>query len=338
MKLVIPTGYCTKARSLGLFPAIKPVGPRYRWARMESTNRQQWRKDKGKMVVIMGVTGSGKSRLSIDLATRFPAEVINSDKMQVYKGLDITTNKMPMHERLGVPHHLLGVVDSSYGEFSPSDYRLFGASVISSICARRRLPLVVGGSNSFIYALLSDRFNPDSDGLNSVSADLRYNCCFLWVDVSLTVLYEYLSQRVDDMLAAGMVEELAEFYDPEAESDPKRDQVGIRKAIGVPEFDRYFRKFPPGGHFRSTDIERDGARRELFEEAVKAIKDNTNQLAKRQLKKIMRLRSAGWDLRRLDATEAFRAVLASDTGKSSEIWEEELLGPSVKIVNRFLEE
>ncbi|KAH0756745.1 hypothetical protein KY290_020238 [Solanum tuberosum] len=63
---------------------------------------------KKKVVFVMGATGTGKSRLSIDLAIHFQGEIINSDKMQVYKGLDIITNKITDIEKQGIPHHLLG--------------------------------------------------------------------------------------------------------------------------------------------------------------------------------------------------------------------------------------
>jgi adenylate isopentenyltransferase (cytokinin synthase) len=59
----------------------------------------------------MGTTATGKSKLSIDLATHFQGEIINSDKIQVYKGLDMLTNKISETERRGVPHHLLGFVE-----------------------------------------------------------------------------------------------------------------------------------------------------------------------------------------------------------------------------------
>ncbi|XP_059645818.1 adenylate isopentenyltransferase [Cornus florida] len=313
-----------------------------KWAQMDTTNNNHSHHRRHisneKVVVILGPTGSGKSRLSIDLATRFfPSEVINSDKIQVYRGLDITTNKIPMRQRLGVPHHLLGEIDPDEPELTPSEFRSLAASTISDIASRRNLPLVVGGSNSFIYALVSNRFDPDSDMFDdsrttdSICTDLRYDCCFLWVDVSLPVLNQYLTERVDDMLVSGMFDELAEFF--ESDESGNETRTGLRKAIGVPEFERYFKKLRPEEDVR--------VKRVVYDEAVRAIKDNTCQLAKRQVGKIQRLRdAAGWKLRRLDATEAFRTAMGvggSDSGRWSDIWERQVVEPSVKIVRRFLE-
>lgn len=304
------------------------------------TTRRHRRKEK--LLVIMGATGTGKSRLSIDLATHFPfMEIINSDKMQVYKGLDITTNKIPLHERRGFPHHLLGDVDPVHGELTPSEFRSLAGEIVSDITSRRKLPVLVGGSNSFIHALVVDRFDPNSDvfydGSVSVSSELRYNCCFLWVDVSIMVLSEYLSNRVDEMLDSRMIEELAEFYDPDKDNEESAKRTGLRKAIGVPEFDRYFKRYRQGCEEEGKESEKDSLRTEAYEEAVRAIKENTRQLAKRQIGKILRLRRGGWDLRRVDATEAFRAVVTA-SGRWSELWEKQVLEPSVKIVKRFLDE
>ncbi|XP_027367658.1 adenylate isopentenyltransferase-like [Abrus precatorius] len=296
---------------------------------------------KDKVIVIMGATGSGKSRLSVDLATLFPfSEIINSDKMQVYRGLDITTNKIPFYQRRGVPHHLLGDVEPSLPEFSPSDFRRRAADTIADITRRKKLPILVGGSNSFVHALLVQRFDPEFNVFDDVSSssssspssfELRYKCCFLWVDISFPVLLEYLLKRVDDMVDSGMVDELAQFFDPDAAN---RTGFGLRKAIGVPEFDRFFKEYPPGQGREGKDPMRERA----YQEAVRAIKDNTCKLAKRQIGKILRLQSAGWDLRRIDATEAFRAVLTSDSHGGSDAWERQVLQPSVNIVKRFLME
>ncbi|CAL5399659.1 unnamed protein product [Camellia sinensis] len=340
-----------------VFKSIVPSFPPPNWAQKNYSTTVSRRKDHHhlqhlhvhldqppqKIVVIMGPTGSGKSRLSIDLATRFfPSEIINSDKMQVYRGLDITTNKIPMHDRLSVPHHLLGHLDPSQRpDLSPSDFRSAAAATISAISFRRKLPLVVGGSNSFIYSLVANRFDPGSDVFREshpdpVCSELRYDCCFIWVDVALPVLNQYLRKRVDEMLDSGMFDELADYFEFDDEEASRGTRTGLRKAIGVPEFEPYFRRFGGGGVPKDDPV-----RRAVYEEAVRAIKDNTCQLAKRQVGKIQRLKSAGWDLKRLDATEAFRAAMedgGSDSGKSSEIWEKQVLEPSMKIVKRKLEE
>ncbi|KAK4788386.1 hypothetical protein SAY86_019705 [Trapa natans] len=293
-----------------------------------------------KAVVIMGATGSGKSQLSVDLATLFPSEIINSDKMQVYSGLDITTNKIPHHDRLGIPHHLIGCVDpgepTAGAEFTPVDFRALGHSVIRDIISRQKLPLIAGGSNSFVYALLAERFDPDADVFGCLGTDeLRYNCCFLWVDVFFPVLDDYLRKRVDDMLDSGMFEELVRHYDPDRVDPPVR--TGLRKAIGVPEFDRCFRRYPPKRSDTWTGL--DPTQRACYEEAVTEIKENTCHLAKRQIGKILRLRDAGWDLQRLDATEALRAAMTAGKGRKwAEIWQCQVLGPGAEIVKRFLQE
>lgn len=111
-------------------------------------------KHKHKVVVIMGATGSGKSRLAIDLAQHFHAEILNADCMQVYEGLDIVTNKVPVEERKGVIHHLLGTVSSKVN-FTSSDFRDTAIPIIDSIISRKHLPIIVGGSNSYIQALVS---------------------------------------------------------------------------------------------------------------------------------------------------------------------------------------
>ncbi|KAL6529336.1 hypothetical protein OROGR_014959 [Orobanche gracilis] len=281
-----------------------------------------------KIVVIMGPTGCGKTKLSIDLASRFfpCSEIVNSDKIQIYRGLDITTNKVSLPERKNVRHHLLGDFDSdeSHPEFTSSDFRSSGSRIISRIASRRRLPFVVGGSNSLVYALLAKKFNPESDVFANSDPDsafckeLRYDCCFIWVDVSPTVLDQYLVKRVDDMLDTGMLDELSEYFDGIGSS--RVDERGLNKAIGVPEFERYFRGTA------------------AYEEAVGEVKDNTCCLAKRQAGKIQRLsEGAGWKMNRVDTTASLRAAVeGSDRSVAVDIWEKHVVEPSVKIVKQFL--
>lgn len=133
---------------------------------------------KEKVVVIMGATGSGKSRLSIDLATRFSGEIVNSDKIQFYNGLKITTNQISIPERCGVPHHLLGELPPDDGELTASGYRSLASRSISEIASRGKLPIIAGGSNTFIHALLVNHFDPQTypfSSNGSISSDLRYD-------------------------------------------------------------------------------------------------------------------------------------------------------------------
>ncbi|XVE81532.1 hypothetical protein DITRI_Ditri15bG0072100 [Diplodiscus trichospermus] len=263
---------------------------------------------KDKVVFVMGATGTGKSRLAIDLATRFPAEIVNSDKMQVYKGLDIVTNKVTEEECRGVPHHLLGIVDPN-SNFTSLDFRHHASVAVESILAQGRLPIIAGGSNSYIEAFVND--DPEFQ--------LRYECCFLWVDVSLPVLHSFVSERVDKMVQAGLVDEVKQIFDPMA--DYTR---GIRRAIGVPELDQYF---------RDESILDAQIRAKLLEKAISKIKENTCILACSQWQKILRLYNHwDWRMHRIDATEAF--LKRGD--EADEAWERLVAGPSTMIVDQFL--
>ncbi|WOL03983.1 hypothetical protein Cni_G12704 [Canna indica] len=281
--------------------------------------------EKEAVVVIIGATGTGKSKLSVELSSFFSGEVLNSDKIQVYRGLDITTNKIPIPERQGVPHHLLGELDPAAGELPPAGFRALAGHVISDVSARRRLPVLAGGSNSFVHALLSERYDPKSDPFGPAAVEkadgrLRYRCCFLWVHVEAAVLAEYLDRRVDEMVAEGMVEELERYFAVEGEA---KRHPGLGKAIGVPEFLEYFTR-------------RGGRTASAYEAAVAAIKANTRRLAEEQVRKIERLAAMGWPLRKVDATATVAERLAGK-GRTAAPWRRDVAGPSVAAVERFLE-
>ncbi|KAI3787737.1 hypothetical protein L2E82_00111 [Cichorium intybus] len=269
------------------------------------------RPQKEKVVVVMGPTGTGKSRLAVDLAGRYPAEIINSDKMQVYEGLDIVTNKITDEECDGVPHHLIGIVDPD-ADFTSSDFVSTSSVAMKSIVGRNKLPIIAGGSNSFIEALVDDR---------NYEFQSRYDVCFLWVDVAMPVLQQIVSDRVNRMVAAGMVDEVRKLFNPNSDYSK-----GIRRAIGVPEFDSFFRS----EYSSSTD---EKIRSKLLESAINETKINTCKLACRQLRKIHRLKNIkGWKIHRLDATKAFQ-----QTGRDADdAWGELVAGPGSAIVNQFI--
>ncbi|KAI5675656.1 hypothetical protein M9H77_06606 [Catharanthus roseus] len=261
---------------------------------------------KNQVIIIIGATGTGKSRLSIDLETRFPSEVINSDKIQVYKGLDIVSNKVPISKRLGVPHHLLGVPHHLLGQveqdvdYSSVDFCRDTIAIIETILKSNRVPIIVGGSNSFLEALVEDSVN------NFKSS---YECCFIWMDVSFPVLDSYVSKRVDQMIDAGLVDEVREIFDEKAEYNR-----GVRRAIGVPEMHEYF----------LSEAKLDKTSKDsLLASSIGKIKENTCALTRTQI---------GWDIHRFDAT----SVLEKTGEEADRAWNEVVLQPCMELVTEFL--
>ncbi|WAB81521.1 tRNA (adenosine(37)-N6)-dimethylallyltransferase MiaA [Microcella daejeonensis] len=121
------------------------------------------------IVALVGATGTGKSALSLALAERWAsrglaAEIVNADAMQLYRGMDIGTAKLPVAERSGVPHHLIDVLEVTE-EASAARYQIEARDVIESIQSRGAVPIVVGGSGLYVAALLTDFRFPGTDAL-----------------------------------------------------------------------------------------------------------------------------------------------------------------------------
>ncbi|XP_078460658.1 tRNA dimethylallyltransferase isoform X4 [Lampetra planeri] len=106
------------------------------------------------LLVILGATGTGKSKLAIEMARRFGGEVISADSMQVYRGLDIITNKVTEEEQKMCPHHMISFVDPLVTNYTVTDFRNKALPIIEGLFAKRKLPIVVGGTNYYIEALL----------------------------------------------------------------------------------------------------------------------------------------------------------------------------------------
>lgn len=119
-----------------------------------------------KLIFITGPTGIGKTRLSLDIAKHFQAEIISMDSMQVYKGMDIGTDKLKEEDREGIPHHLLDVVEPG-ARFTARDYKLRALEAVKDIYQRGHLPIFVGGTGLYLSALVNDfqfaDFNIDRD-------------------------------------------------------------------------------------------------------------------------------------------------------------------------------
>ncbi|XP_057756666.1 adenylate isopentenyltransferase 5, chloroplastic-like [Arachis stenosperma] len=274
---------------------------------------------KKKVLFIMGTTGSGKSKLSINLGTQFPCEIINSDKIQVYRGLDIVTNKMAPSQQGDIPHHLLSIIDDPDYDFTANEFCKHVHDALELITEKGNIPIIVGGSNSYIEALVND---PKGEFQS------KYDCCFIWLDVSLPVLYDYLDIRVDEMVDAGVVDEIRrEAFDPK-NADYSR---GVRRAIGVPELHYYFHILQND----SSDVD-EAYKTRVFLHAIDTMKINTHKLAKNQVTKIKRMvNELGWKMTRIDSTQVFEAVLRGED--YNHLYQEIVLKPSVEVVRRFLE-
>ena len=121
------------------------------------------------LVVILGSTGTGKSKLAIEIGKRLGGEILSADSMQVYKGLDIITNKVTAEELSQCPHHLIDFV-SPLKEFSVVEFRNMALPLIEDIKTRGKMPIVVGGTNYYIESVLWDILIDEDGSTNSSSS------------------------------------------------------------------------------------------------------------------------------------------------------------------------
>jgi tRNA dimethylallyltransferase len=110
------------------------------------------------LVAILGPTATGKSTLGITLARQFDGEVVSCDSTAVYRGFDIGTDKVPMDERAGIPHHLVDVADPTE-EYSAARYAREASAAIREITRRGRVPILVGGTGLYYRALTRGLFD-----------------------------------------------------------------------------------------------------------------------------------------------------------------------------------
>jgi len=108
-----------------------------------------------KVIAIVGPTAVGKTALSLEIAEKFSAEIINADAMQIYKGMDIGTAKLPLSQRRGIIHHQIDVLDPSE-EANVSQYQKQSREIINDLLSKNVQPLLVGGSGLYVNSVLED--------------------------------------------------------------------------------------------------------------------------------------------------------------------------------------
>ena len=105
------------------------------------------------VVVILGATGAGKSKLALELAAKFGGEIISADAMQMYKGLDIVTNKVTEEEQQMVKHHMINILDPLYHN-NVVDFRNRALPIVENLLLQGKMPVICGGTNYYIESLL----------------------------------------------------------------------------------------------------------------------------------------------------------------------------------------
>ena len=110
---------------------------------------------KNKVIVVLGPTAVGKTKLGVELAKKLNGEVINADSTQVYKTLDVATAKVTEEEKQGIKHHLIDMKDIEE-DYTVFDYQRDCRSKIKDIIDRGKTPILVGGTGLYIKAALYD--------------------------------------------------------------------------------------------------------------------------------------------------------------------------------------
>jgi tRNA dimethylallyltransferase len=112
-------------------------------------------KKRDKLVVLIGPTAVGKTKLSIELAKKLNAEIISGDSMQIYREMDIGTAKITYEEMEGVPHHLIDIKEPD-DDFSVAEFQQLVRERIAEITSRGKLPMIVGGTGLYIQSVIYD--------------------------------------------------------------------------------------------------------------------------------------------------------------------------------------
>ena len=249
------------------------------------------------ILAIVGPTGVGKTRLSIELAKKYNAIIINCDAMQIYREMNIGTAKIKESEKEGIPHYLFDIKDVK-DNYTVYDYQKDAREIIKKY--KDRNIIFVGGTGLYLKAALySYEFTDEEKATNNFEnktneelyllarkkdvnmnihpnnrkrlvrflnkesihppvAKPLYNAFYIGLTCNRSDLYERINKRVDEMFEEGLVEEVKSFY------EQKINSKALSTAIGYKELYKYF----------NGEI--------TLDEAKDLIKKNSRHYAKRQ--------------------------------------------------------
>lgn len=150
-----------------------------------------------KVIAIVGPTAVGKTSLSLEIAEKLSAEIINADAMQIYKGMDIGTAKLALSERRGIIHHQIDVLDPEE-EASVSAYQKQTREIINDLLNKKIQPILVGGSGLYVNSVLEDLEFPGTN------LEIRAKYEEILEEQGVEVLYEML-ERIDKEAAQNIL-------------------------------------------------------------------------------------------------------------------------------------
>ena len=201
--------------------------------------------------VVVGPTGVGKTKLSLMLAKKVNAVIINADSMQIYKDLNIGTAKIKDEEMDDIPHYMLSIKDIKE-EYNAYLYQQDGRKLLEKF--KNENIVIVGGTGLYIKTLLFDYKFKEEGNINKKLYDFK----IIGLTRNRNTLYKTIDDRVDEMIDEGLVNEAKNLY----EKHPKSRVLNT--AIGYKELFDYFKG------------------KTALEEAIDKIKQNSRHYAKRQ--------------------------------------------------------
>lgn len=252
------------------------------------------------IIVIAGPTAVGKTKLSIELAKKYNAEIINYDSVQIYKGMDIASAKVTKEEAEGIPHHLIDIKNYDE-EYSVYDYQIDARNKIKELEEKGKNIIFVGGTGLYVKAALYDyKFQKDEEvpEINLDTKELLYAIREMNPDSKVDpnnhrrLIREYINLKsgVDNKSGNNLLYDNVYFIGLETSRDILYDRINKRVDImlgnGLLDEAKYFYKKK---HTKAvmTPI----GYKELFpyirgeitlEEALDLIKKNSRHYAKRQ--------------------------------------------------------
>lgn len=177
------------------------------------------------IVAVVGPTGVGKTRLSIELAKKYQAIIVGCDAVQIYKELNIGSAKVTEEEKCGIPHYLIDIKEP-LEEYTVRDYQIDLRKILDH--NKDKNIIIVGGTGLYLTAGICD-YNFDNE--QNAKTKLLYDVKIVGLTAHRDVIYERINQRVDVMLKDGLVDEVKNLYAKYPDSKVLQRAIGYKEII-----------------------------------------------------------------------------------------------------------